>query len=46
MQPPQLDLSDYVPSDDLAAAETMPARWYTDPAILELEKHKIFWKTI
>ncbi len=45
MQPPQLDLSDYVPSDDLAAAETMPARWYTDPAILELEKHKIFWKT-
>ncbi|HEX2620841.1 MAG TPA: SRPBCC family protein [Phototrophicaceae bacterium] len=39
------DLSDFTPTDHLAAAETMPARWYTDPAILELEKEKIFWKT-
>lgn len=45
MQAPQIDLSDYNPTDDLASAETMPARWYTDPQILELEKHKIFWKT-
>jgi phenylpropionate dioxygenase-like ring-hydroxylating dioxygenase large terminal subunit len=40
-----LDLSDYEPSDDLATAETMPARWYTDPAILAWEKDKIFTKT-
>jgi choline monooxygenase len=39
------DLSDYTPTDDLARAETMPARWYTDPSILELEKQHIFWKT-
>ena len=42
---PELDLSDYTPTDDLASAETMPARWYTDPQFLELEKHNIFWKT-
>jgi choline monooxygenase len=40
-----LDLSDYKPTSDLAIAETMPARWYTDPAILELEQDKIFAKT-
>ena len=40
-----LDLSDYAPSDDLARATTMPSRWYIDPAFLELEKPKIFWKT-
>lgn len=39
------DLSDYRPTTDLATAETMPSRWYLDPAILELEKEKIFWKT-
>ncbi len=39
------DLSDYTPMDELAAAATMPARWYTDPAILEVEKEKIFWNT-
>lgn len=43
--PHQLDLSDYTPSDNLAHAATMPARWYTDPAFLELEKPKVFWKT-
>jgi choline monooxygenase len=42
---PDLDLNDYVPTDELATASTMPSRWYTDPQILELEKHKIFWKT-
>ncbi len=40
-----LDLSDYQPAADLAQAETLPARWYTDPAFLELEKERIFWKT-
>lgn len=43
--PPALDLSDYTPSADLATAATMPSRWYTDPAFLELEKPKVFWKT-
>ena len=42
---PPLDLSDFTPTSDLSRAETMPARWYTDPAILEVEKDKIFWKT-
>ena len=23
----------------------MPSRWYVDPAFLELEKPKVFWKT-
>lgn len=41
----KLDLSDFTPTERLATAETMPARWYTDPAFLELEKQKIFWKT-
>lgn len=40
-----LDLSDFQPTSDLAVARTMPARWYTDPAFLELEKEKIFWRT-
>jgi choline monooxygenase len=42
---PRLDLSDYHPTDDLATAATMPSRWYTDPAFLEAEKPRIFWKT-
>lgn len=40
-----VDLSDYTPASDLAEASTMPARWYTDPRILELEKERIFHKT-
>ncbi len=40
-----LDLTDFVPTLDLASAATMPSRWYTDPAILEVEKETIFWKT-
>ncbi len=42
---PPLDLSDYNVTDDLSVAETMPARWYTDPAFLAHEKEKIFWTT-
>ncbi len=40
-----LDLSDFLPTTDLARAETMPARWYIEPAFLELEAEKIFYKT-
>lgn len=40
-----LNLSDFMPTADLATAKTMPARWYTDPAFLGAEKEKIFWKT-
>jgi len=40
-----LDMSDYTPTADLASAETLPARWYTDPEFLEHEKTKIFYKT-
>ena len=43
--PQPLDLTDYTPATNLASAETMPARWYTDPAFLEHEKERIFWKT-
>ena len=39
------DLTDYRYTDDLASAETMPARWYIDPAFLPLEAEKIFYKT-
>lgn len=42
---PELDLSDFQPTDDLASASTMPSRWYTDARFLELEKERIFWKT-
>ncbi len=40
-----LDLSDFTPTGDLSRASTLPARWYTEPQFLELEKEKIFWKT-
>ena len=40
-----MDLSDYTPEADLSRATTLPARWYVDPAFLELEKEKIFWRT-
>jgi choline monooxygenase len=42
---PHIDLSDYTPSADLATAETMPARWYTDAQILAFEQEKIFART-
>src|ERR1700737_3956141 len=37
-----MDLSDYVPTQDLARAATIPARWCTDPDFLRLEREKIF----
>ncbi len=40
-----MDLSDFTPTADLARAATLPARWYTNPEFLELEKEKLFWKT-
>ncbi len=40
-----LDLNDYVITPDLTRASTLPSRWYTDPAFLQLEKERIFWKT-
>lgn len=40
-----MDLSDYKPTEDLSRASTIPARWYLDPAFLEFEKQKIFWRT-
>lgn len=40
-----LDLSDFTPAAGLSRAATLPARWYTEPGFLELEKEKIFWKT-
>ena len=33
-------LSDYQYTPDLAHAATLPARWYTDPAYLALEKER------
>ncbi len=33
------------PGDDLARASTLPSRYYLDPAILELEKERIFGAT-
>ena len=39
------DLSDYNPSENLATAATMPARWYIEPEFLTLEAEKIFYKT-
>lgn len=38
-------LSDYTPTDRLDEAWTLPARWYTDPALLALEKERIFYRT-
>jgi len=38
-------LDDYQPTRNLAAATTIPARWYTDPAMLDFERAKVFWAT-
>lgn len=40
-----MNLADFTPTTDLAMAATLPARWYVEPAFLELEKQKIFGKT-
>jgi len=37
-----LELNSFTPTDDLSKAETLPASWYTDPRMLELEKERIF----
>jgi choline monooxygenase len=39
------DLGDYRFEPDLSAASTLPARWYTDPALLPLERERIFART-
>lgn len=41
----KIDLTDYDYTDDLSLAATIPARWYIDPAFLQLEKERIFWRT-
>ncbi len=38
-------LADYTPTDRLDEAWTLPARWYLDPAILAMEKERIFHRT-
>jgi len=40
-----MDLSDYAFNPNLAAAATIPARWYIEPEFLELEKRKVFGHT-
>jgi choline monooxygenase len=40
-----IELSDYQPTRDLSRAGTLPARWYIEPGILDLEKEKVFWRT-
>ena len=37
-----MNLNDYQFQPDLSAASTLPARWYTDPAFLPLERERIF----
>jgi choline monooxygenase len=39
------DLVDYRFEPDLSAASTLPARWYTDPVLLALERERIFART-
>ncbi len=38
-------MSDFQFIPDLARASTVPARWYTDPAMLDLERRNIFGRT-
>jgi choline monooxygenase len=40
-----MDLSDYTFNPDLARASTIPARWYTDPAMLATENQRVFGRT-
>jgi choline monooxygenase len=39
------DLADYTPEPDVAAASTLPARWYVDPAFFPAERARIFGRT-
>lgn len=41
--PPRLD--DYVFEPDLTRAATLPARWYTAPEFLDLERERLFART-
>ncbi len=48
MRPPladSIDLTDYHPDPDVAAASTLPARWYVEPAFHLLERERIFART-
>lgn len=40
-----MNLSDYTFNPVLARASTIPARWYTDPAMLEGERRSVFGRT-
>lgn len=40
-----MDLTGYEATRDLARATTIPASWYTDPRVLELEKRRVFLGT-
>ncbi|HEY2018294.1 MAG TPA: SRPBCC family protein [Bryobacteraceae bacterium] len=40
-----MDTSDYTFNPDLSRAATIPARWYTDPAMLEAEHRSVFGGT-
>ncbi|MBI3698024.1 MAG: Rieske 2Fe-2S domain-containing protein [Acidobacteria bacterium] len=40
-----MDLADYQPNLDVSRAATLPARWYTDPRFLDLERGKVFGRT-
>ena len=45
MQITSMELGDYTHQPDLARASTIPARWYTDPAMLEAERRHVFART-
>ncbi len=40
-----MDISDYAFTPDLSRACTIPARWYTDPAMLRAEQGAVFGRT-
>ena len=40
-----MDLSGFRFEPDLTRASTIPSAWYTDPAMLELERRAIFGRT-
>jgi phenylpropionate dioxygenase-like ring-hydroxylating dioxygenase large terminal subunit len=45
LYPDNVNLFDYTPTRELARAGTIPARWYTDPQMLALEREKVFAAT-
>lgn len=40
-----MDVNGYAPTTDLARATTIPARWYLDPGMLDLERTQVFGRT-